>query len=291
VDGGDAGAGGDRAREVEGVDGADADELALLLHAADLAEGLHGFGPGVLLAVEAGDEAAASDAAAGFHAAEGSEDVAPGDRDVLALDEVAEDDAVAEEELFGPGFGDMFRVGDECRVLSAEWRVGGAWLLRSFLRYLMISGVGMFFDSGMSGRDASPRRLYTRIVHHGRKQRPAAGREADGEGAEEAGALWPLEVAALGGGHEGAEGLEAVGGDEASGDEVPESAFDVGGEAAAGGGDVVVEEGSAGGEEVEDVATRSSAGRSCQAEFFSRDRTGYPARIVRSSRITLDRRA
>ena len=58
---GDAGAGGDGAGEVEGVDGADADELALLLDAADLAEGLDGLGAGVLLAVEAGDEAAAAD--------------------------------------------------------------------------------------------------------------------------------------------------------------------------------------------------------------------------------------
>ena len=92
-----------------------------------------------------------------------------------------------------------------------------------------------------------------------REQRPAAGGEADGEGAEEAGALGSLEVAALGGGHEGAEGLEAVGGDEAAGDEVPEAALDVGGEAAAGGGDVVVEEGAAGGEEVEDVAAGADA--------------------------------
>ena len=120
VDGSDARAGGDGAGEVEGVDGADADEFAFLFHAADFAEGLDGFGAGVLLAVEAGDEAAASDGAARFHAAKGAEDVAPGDGDVLALDEVAEDDAVAEEELFGPGFGELFGVGDECRVLSSS---------------------------------------------------------------------------------------------------------------------------------------------------------------------------
>jgi hypothetical protein len=108
VHGGDARARGDGACEVERVDGADADELAFLFQAADLAEGLDGFRAGVLLAVEAGDEAAAADGAAGLHAAEGAEDVTPGDGDVLALDEVAEDDAVTEEELFGPGLGEVF---------------------------------------------------------------------------------------------------------------------------------------------------------------------------------------
>ena len=108
VDGGDPRAGGDVAGEVEGVDGADADELALLLHAADFAEGFHGLWARVLLAVEAGHEAAASDGTSRLHATERAEDVAPGDGDVLALDEVAEDDAVAEEELFGPGFGEVF---------------------------------------------------------------------------------------------------------------------------------------------------------------------------------------
>jgi hypothetical protein len=93
-----------------------------------------------------------------------------------------------------------------------------------------------------------------------RKERPAAGGKADGEGAEEAGALGALEVPALCRGHEGAERLEAVSGDEAPRDEVPEAALDVRWEAAAGGGDVVVEEGAAGGEEVEDVAAGAGDG-------------------------------
>src|SRR5438093_4663023 len=103
-----------------------------------------------------------------------------------------------------------------------------------------------------------PGRIYTGIVATwvvARGQEgPAAGWEADGEGTEEAGALGTLEVAALGGCHEGAQGLEAISGDEAAGDEVPEAALNVGGEAAAGAGDVVVEESAAGGEEVKDIA-------------------------------------
>src|SRR6266516_4659090 len=103
-----------------------------------------------------------------------------------------------------------------------------------------------------------PRRIYTGIVATwvvaGEQEGPAAGWEADGEGAEEAGALGALEVAAFGGGHERAESLEAISGYKPAGDEVPEAALDVGGEAAAGAGDVVVEEGAAGGEEVEDIA-------------------------------------
>src|SRR5439155_20053181 len=105
---------------VEWVDGPDPDAFAFRFDAADLAEGVDGFGAGVLLAVEAGHEAAAADGASGFHAAERAEDVAPGNADVLALDEVAEDDAVAEEELFGPGFGELLGVGD-VREIDAWW--------------------------------------------------------------------------------------------------------------------------------------------------------------------------
>ncbi len=59
------------------------------------AQGVDGLGQGVLLADEAGDEAAAADEAARFEAAQGAQDVAPGQGEALALVEVAEDDAVA----------------------------------------------------------------------------------------------------------------------------------------------------------------------------------------------------
>src|SRR5438128_7224234 len=125
-----------------------------------------------------------------------------------------------------------------------------------------------------------PRRIYTGIVATwvvaGGQEGPAAGWEADGEGAEEAGALGALEVAAFGGGHERAESLEAISGYKPAGDEVPEAALDVGGEAAAGAGDVVVEEGAAGGEKVEDVAAGAGSWCSCQAEFLVPDRTIVP---------------
>src|SRR3989304_4808921 len=88
----------------------------------------------------------------------------------------------------------------------------GAWWLRSFLRYLRMSGKG-------SGG----------VREYGvREKGPAAGGGGGGGG--------------------------AGGGDGARGDEVPEAALDVRGEAAARGDDVVVEEGAAGGEEVEDIA-------------------------------------
>ena len=102
-----------------------------------------------------------------------------------------------------------------------------------------------------------PRRIYTGIVATwvvaGGQEGPAAGWEADGEGAEEAGALGALEVAAFGGGHERAESLEAISGYKPAGDEVPEAALDVGGESATGARDVVVKQRAAGGEKVEDV--------------------------------------
>jgi len=122
-----------------------------------------------------------------------------------------------------------------------------------------MSGIGARFAVEISVRDAPARRLYASGISGG-QEGPAAGGEADGEGAEEAGALGALEIAPLSGGHKGAKGLETVGGDEAAGDEVPQAALNVGGEAAAGAGDVVVEEGAAGGEEVEDVAAGAGDG-------------------------------
>ena len=191
------------------------------------AEGFDGLGAGVLLAVEAGDEAAAADGALRFHAAEAAQDLAPGNADVLGADEVAEDDAVAEEELLGPGFGELF---------GAE---------------LGVVGVEPF---------GPPRRI--RMSGGGGQERPAAGGDAaDGEGAEESGALRAAEAALFGGCHEGAEGLEAIGGSEAAGDEVPEAALNIARQAAGGGDDVVVEERTFGGEQVVDLATCASGWR------------------------------
>ena len=62
------------------------------------AEGFDGFGEGVLLAAEAGDEAAAADLAAGFETAEDAEEIAPFGGVGFAGEEVAEEDAVAGEE-------------------------------------------------------------------------------------------------------------------------------------------------------------------------------------------------
>ncbi len=102
-----AGAGRDDAGQVQRVDGGDAHELALLLLAADGAERLHGLRPRVLLAVEAGDEAAAADDALRLHAAEHLQHLAPGNAHPLLARQVAEDDAVAEEQLLRPGLGQL----------------------------------------------------------------------------------------------------------------------------------------------------------------------------------------
>jgi hypothetical protein len=111
VNRGDAGARGDDAGKVQWIDGGDADDFAGLFGATDPAEGLDGFGSGILLAVDAGDETSAAYLSPSFHAAEGAEDLAPGDGEVLALGEVAEDDAVTEEELLGPVFGEFIYGG------------------------------------------------------------------------------------------------------------------------------------------------------------------------------------
>src|SRR5690606_12087018 len=60
---------------------------------------------GELLAREAGDEAAAANLAARLHAAERTGEVAPGRRQRLPDQEVAEDDAPPRQELAGEGFG------------------------------------------------------------------------------------------------------------------------------------------------------------------------------------------
>src|SRR5438552_18772019 len=109
-DGGDAGAGRDDASEVQGITGVEADDLAGALAAADAAEAIDRFRQAVLFADEAGDEASASDDASRFLSAEGAYDIAPWQCEVLACDEIAEDDAVAREQLH--------------RELSGE-RVGG----------------------------------------------------------------------------------------------------------------------------------------------------------------------
>ena len=102
-DGGDAVAGDDDAGEVDGVGCGYGDDGGAVAVASG-AEGVDGFGEGVLFAAEAGEEAAATDFAAGFETAEDVEEVAPTGGVGLAGEEVAEEDAVAGEELAGEGF-------------------------------------------------------------------------------------------------------------------------------------------------------------------------------------------
>ncbi len=63
-----------------------------------------------LFTLEAGDEAAAADDAAGFEAAQHAEKLAPAGHGGFALHEIAEDDAVAPEEDEGRGFGLLFSL-------------------------------------------------------------------------------------------------------------------------------------------------------------------------------------
>ena len=64
----DAGVGGDDAGEVEGVDSSKPKSLVGSLIAACAAEGVDSIGEGELFAGEAGDEATATNIAAGFEA-------------------------------------------------------------------------------------------------------------------------------------------------------------------------------------------------------------------------------
>jgi hypothetical protein len=132
-------------------------------------------------------------------------------------------------------------------------------MARSFLRYLRTSGAGRASVLRLvlrylrtSGARLIPRHL-TRSAEVGQEGPATGGRAGDGEGAEEAGALGALELPLLRRSHEGTKGLETIGSDEATGDEVPQSAFDVGGETAGASDDVVLEEGAASFEEFQDV--------------------------------------
>src|SRR5690606_4179938 len=97
-DGGDARAGEENTGQVERVDRADTHVLAALRLLADAAQRLEGFGERVLLADEAGHEAAAADGSPRLETAQRAQDLAPRDCERLLLHHVAEHDAVAFEE-------------------------------------------------------------------------------------------------------------------------------------------------------------------------------------------------
>jgi hypothetical protein len=99
---GDAFARNDDTGEVHGVGSGYGDDLFRELMAG-VAKGLGGFGEGELFAGEAGDEAAATDLAAGFEAAKDVEKLAPLGSVGLAGEEIAEEDAVAGEEHASEG--------------------------------------------------------------------------------------------------------------------------------------------------------------------------------------------
>ena len=80
VDGGQARARREDANEVQGVDGAQADDIAPFLRTAHPPQGVDGLRTGLLLAVEAGDKAAAPHEAARLQAAQRPQHVAPGQR-------------------------------------------------------------------------------------------------------------------------------------------------------------------------------------------------------------------
>jgi hypothetical protein len=101
--GGDAVAGDDDAGEVHGIGSGYRDDSGAVAGAGG-AKGFDGFGESVLFAAESGEETAAADFAAGFETAEDVEEVAPSGGVGFAGEEVAEEDAVAGEELTGEGF-------------------------------------------------------------------------------------------------------------------------------------------------------------------------------------------
>jgi len=149
------------------------------------AKGVGGLGQGVLLAGDAGDEAAAADLAAGFEAAEDGDQVAPFGGVGLAGEEVAEEDAVAGEEGAGGGLhGSLVEVG-----------AGDAGF----------GGVGVRSHCGI-----------------GTEEGPAAGRGAGG-GSASCGTRGRFDGGGFAFGvHERAKLVEAVGGGEAGDGELPE---------------------------------------------------------------------
>jgi hypothetical protein len=100
---GDAVAGDDDTGQVHGVCSGDRDDGGTVPGAGG-AEGFDGFGESVLFAAEAGEEPSAADLAAGFETAEDVEEVAPFGGIGFAGEEIAEEHAVAGEELAGEGF-------------------------------------------------------------------------------------------------------------------------------------------------------------------------------------------
>ena len=102
-DGWDAVSGDDYAGEVDGICGGQGDESGTVSGAGG-AEGFDGFGEGVLLAAEAGEETAAANFATGFEPAEDVEEIAPFGSVGFAGEEVAEEDSVTAEEHAGEGF-------------------------------------------------------------------------------------------------------------------------------------------------------------------------------------------
>ena len=101
--GGNAVAGNDDSDEVDGIGGGYGDN-GLAFAGAGGPEGLDGFGEPVLFAAEAGEEAAATDFAASFEAAEDVEEVAPFGGVGFAGEEVAEEDSIADEQHLCKGF-------------------------------------------------------------------------------------------------------------------------------------------------------------------------------------------
>jgi hypothetical protein len=102
-DGWDAVSGDDYAGEIDGICGSQGDDGGAVASAGG-AEGFDGFGEGVLLAAEAGEETAAANFATGFEPAEDVEEIAPFGSVGLAGEEVAEEDAVTVQKHAGGGF-------------------------------------------------------------------------------------------------------------------------------------------------------------------------------------------
>src|SRR5574341_1549112 len=106
---GHAGAGRDDAGEVERVAGGEADDLAARGVTANGAEGVERFGIGELLSDEAGDDTPAAQLAAHLQAAVDAQEIPPGGSAGLALEEIAEDAAVAPHVLARAGFQEIVR--------------------------------------------------------------------------------------------------------------------------------------------------------------------------------------
>ena len=111
------------AGHIQRIGRGDAYDLRRALAPAHAAQLIDGFRQRELLAGETGDESSAARGAARLHAAQRPDHIAPGQRDRLAGDDVAEDDSPAHQQLLGDRLGERIVLGHRCTLEASATSV------------------------------------------------------------------------------------------------------------------------------------------------------------------------